>query len=197
MQEQEIRAQLKKAATFFEQQQAGYRTWGHVTVLQIAHRISKYELLITKENCNLATLTDEDILSLNSDSIYTKIFNKRKNINTILITQQEYGSALAEEVPPILDDQAQLLGVSIKLAKQDCDILNALKGRYAAQLPNKKCICLGTSIEEAYVAAQLLEKTAKAFIEAKHLGGAKSINKIEAWLMQQFYQLKYSKQATK
>ncbi|MEZ5054700.1 MAG: hypothetical protein R2807_08095, partial [Chitinophagales bacterium] len=69
--------------------------------------------------------------------------------------------------------------------------------RYAAILPNGDSICLGIHLDDAYVAAQLLEKTSKAFVEAKYLGGAKSINRIEAWLMQQFYQLKYSKEAKK
>jgi hypothetical protein len=43
----------------------------------------------------------------------------------------------------------------------------------------------------------LLGKTSKDFVEAAYLGGAKSINRIEAWLMHKFYMLKYSKEAQK
>jgi len=42
---------------------------------------------------------------------------------------------------------------------------------------------------------QVLEKAGKAFIEAKFLGGAKSISKFEAWMMHKYYLLKYSKNA--
>ena len=74
-------------------------------------------------------------------------------------------------------------------------VLNTSNSKYGYKFGNS--ICLGSSIDDAYVAAQLLEKTSKAFVLAKYLGGAKSINKIEAWLMQQFYQFKYSKEAKK
>jgi hypothetical protein len=118
-------------------------------------------------------------------------------VGVVLITQQRYASKVKKEIPPILDDQAQLLGVSVRVAASPEEIIKALKGRFAAILPDGKSICLGSNIEEAFVAAQLLEKTSKAFIEAEVLGGAKSINRIEAWLMQKFYQLKYSKEAKK
>ena len=81
--------------------------------------------------------------------------------------------------------------------KNEQNIPCALKGRFAAILKDGNSICVGNNLEEAYVAAQLLEKTSKAFVEAAHLGGAKSINRIEAWLMHQFYKLKYSKEAKK
>jgi ribulose-5-phosphate 4-epimerase/fuculose-1-phosphate aldolase len=113
------------------------------------------------------------------------------------VTQQQYAAQVKEEIPPILDDQAQLLGVTVRIAKTDADLLKALSGRYAAIGSNGISTCIGSSIEDAYVAAQLLEKTAKVFVEAKALGGAIPINRIEAWFMQQYYQLKYSKEAGK
>jgi hypothetical protein len=48
-------------------------------------------------------------------------------------------------------------------------------------------------MEEAFIVAQVLEKTCKAFIEAEFLGGAKGINKFEAHLMHKIYLMKYSK----
>lgn len=189
---------LLNAAQYFKAQSEGYKTWGNVNVLQIAFRISNAEFLIIDENKSLEEITVDDIhLQSSSSNIFGQIFSSRKKINTILITQQEYASQLQEEVPAILDDQAQLLGVSIRLAKNETQIAKALSGRYAAILPDKKSICIGTSLDDAYVAAQLLEKTSKVFIEATHIGGAKAINKIEAWLMQQYYQFKYSKEAVK
>ncbi len=198
MNKQEAINSLLPANCFFKTQSEGYKSWGHVNVLQLAVRISATEFLVTDANKPLGGITSADIqLQTFSSSLFGQIFSSRKKINAILITQQEYASQLLEEVPAILDDQAQLLGVSIRLAKNESQITKALSGRYAAILPDKKSICLGTSIDDAYVAAQLLEKTSKVFIEAKYIGGAKAINKLEAWLMQQYYQFKYSKEAVK
>lgn len=189
--------QLLDASDYFEQQSAGYKSWGKVEVLQIAMRLENNEIVSTPNNKSISSLTKEDIITENTNAVFSKIFSKRKKVQVILITQQEFASQVKEEIPPILDDQAQLLGVSVRVAKDENDILHSLNGRFASILSDRKSICLGTSIDDAYVAAQLLEKTSKAFIEAKYLGGAKSINKIEAWLMQQFYQFKYSKEARK
>ncbi|MFX9061574.1 hypothetical protein ABTN34_17165, partial [Acinetobacter baumannii] len=93
-------------------------------------------------------------------------------------TRQEYGSAIREEIPPILDDQAQLLGVSVRVAevsdaaKAISKTIAALGSRYAAVCSDGKCICIGGTLDDAYIAAQLLEKTSKAWQEAKYLGGA-------------------------
>jgi L-fuculose-phosphate aldolase len=197
MNKQEAIQQLLNASIFFEQQSAGYKSWGKVEVLQIAMRLEHNEIIYTVKNKSLTALTEQDIIIENTASVFSKIFSKRRKVQVILITQQEFASKVKEDIPPILDDQAQLLGVTVRVAKNDDDILHALNGRFASILPNGNSICLGNSIDDAYVAAQLLEKTSKAFTEAKYLGGAKSINKFEAWLMQQFYQFKYSKEANK
>ena len=197
MNKQEAIQLLLKAADFFEQQSAGYKSWGKVEVLQIAMRLDNNEIITTPKNKALSSLTAQDIVVAAHDTVFSKIFSKRKKVQVVLITQQEFASQVKEEIPPILDDQAQLLGVTVRIAKNDDDIIDSLNGRFASVLLNGNSICLGNSIDDAYVAAQLLEKTSKAFVLAKYLGGAKSINKIEAWLMQQFYQFKYSKEAKK
>jgi ribulose-5-phosphate 4-epimerase/fuculose-1-phosphate aldolase len=186
------------AADYFKIQSAGYKTWGKVEFLQIAIRQPNNQYLLTDASKALSEIKENDIQLLNdTHSIFGQLFSKRKNINVILITKQEYASQVKEEIPPILDDQAQLLGVTIRVAKNDAAILHSTNNRFASILPNQQSICIGATLEDAFVAAQLLEKTSKAFVEAKVLGGAKSINKIEAWLMQKFYQFKYSKEASK
>jgi L-fuculose-phosphate aldolase len=72
--------------------------------------------------------------------------------------------------------------------------VKALKGRNAALMANHGAVCVGGDIDEAFVVCQVLEKACKAFIEAEFLGGAKSINKFEAWMMHKYYLKKYSKQ---
>lgn len=198
MNKQEIQSALLSAAGYFNAQSEGYKSWGHVNVLQAALRTNSTGFLVTDEKKQLPDITVNDIRSGSSaDTLLQPIFANRKKVSAILITRQQYASQLTEEVPAILDDQAQLLGVSIRIAANENGIVKALSGRYAAILPNGNSVCIGHSLEDAYVAAQLLEKTAKTFIEAKHIGGAKAINKIEAWFMQQYYLFKYSKEAVK
>lgn len=189
---------LLSAADFFAAQSAGYATWGKVEVLQVALRLDGTNYLLTAPGKPLAELTDADISSHSGgDTLYGELLAKRKKVQVILLTRQEYAAQVKEEIPPILDDQAQLLGVSVRVMQNEKKILSALSGRYATILGSGNSLCLGNTLDDAYVAAQLLEKTAKAFVLGKALGGAKSINKIEAWLMQQFYLLKYSKAAEK
>jgi len=198
MNTQQAIKQILNAHHYFEQHSAGYKSWGKVEVLQIALRLNNGDVLLSNSSKKIHALTESDIeINPQKDTIFRQLFSDRKNVNAIFITRQEYASQVKEEIPPILDDQAQLLGVSIRLAKNENQIKKSLCGRYAAILPDATSICLGSGLEDAYVAAQLLEKTSKAFIEAKALGGAKSINKIEAWVMQQFYRFKYSKEAKK
>lgn len=184
---------------------AGYRSWGAVTVHRVAVRDGQFLYTVPADR-DPASLTESDIASL-GDSIEEKmiadIFAKRKNINCIFITHQEYASTVKEEIPPILDDQAQLLGVSVRLADVHVaigatgKILSALKSRFATVCSDGRCICIGGTVDDAYIAAQLLEKTSKAWQEAKYLGGAKSINRFEAWAMQMYFQFKYAKEAKK
>jgi ribulose-5-phosphate 4-epimerase/fuculose-1-phosphate aldolase len=183
---------------------AGYESWGKVTIQRIAIR-DGHEILSTPLGISLATLTDVDLkkaTNCEEDKAITAIFAHRPQINCILITHQEYASAVREEIPPILDDQAQLLGVSVKVAEMNKSdaikhVLRALRSRFAAICDDGRCICLGGTVDDAYIAAQLLEKTSKAWTEAKYLGGAKSINRFEAWAMQMYFQFKYAKEAKK
>ena len=75
--------------------------------------------------------------------------------------------------------------------------VKALKGRNAALMANHGAICVGRTLDDAFVACVVLEKACKAFIEAEFLGGAKSINIFEAHIMHQYYLMKYSKQKEK
>ncbi len=183
---------------FLIQHQQGYSTWGKVDVLEIAIRVEEGGYVFVPNKTDWPSIKAEELVHhKNENSVYQNIFCVRKKIQVILKTRQQFASQVKEEIPPILDDQAQLLGVSIRLANSEQKIIQAIKNRYAANVLDGTSICIGNTLEDAYVAAQLLEKTSKVFVEAKALGGAKPINKIEAWFMQQYYLLKYSKEAEK
>lgn len=197
-----------ETTTFIEQlnqletNSESYKSWGEVTILDASIRLdNKHFLRIRKTPKG----EESAVIEINNKkSLHANIYRRKPKINAILITRQTNASQITCKIPPILDDQAQLLGPNLKYVdlkgKVDSfvrQIMWGLNGRYATQLSNGQTVCIGNSLEDAYVAAQLVEKTAKAFLEAKHLGGAKAINIIEAWLMHKFYILKYSRESEK
>jgi hypothetical protein len=197
MTRQEAIHTLLSVPDFFAHHGAGYSSWGKVTVREAAVRFDQNQFVFLAFSDHQIPTEKDVLINPAEQKNIAALFAHRKRIDVILVTEQLYAAQVLEEIPPILDDQAQLLGVSVRVAKTENEVVKSLKGRFAAILPDQKSVCLGHSLEDAFVAAQLLEKTAKVFIEAKVLGGAKPINRLEAWVMQQYYQLKYSKEASK
>lgn len=193
------------------------RTWGNVSV-----RVDENNMLITPSGRKYEEITPDDIVLVNIQTskyegtikpssehkLHSEIYRTRSEINAVIHTHQMNASTCAaarREVPPILDDMAQIIGTSVRVApyalpstrKIVKGTVKALKGRMAALMANHGAVCLGRDIEEAFVVCQVLEKACKAFIEAEFLGGAKHINKFEAFLMHQIYLKKYSVQDKK
>jgi L-fuculose-phosphate aldolase len=192
-------------------------TWGNISL-----RLDDHLMVITPSGREYETMVPEDIVivdylthkyegALKPSSEYklhTEIYRSRKNINAVIHTHQMNASTVAaarREVPPILDDMAQIIGPSVRCADYALPntkkivraTVKALKGRFAALMANHGAVCIGRDMQEAFVACEVLEKACKAFIEAEFLGGAKGISKFEAHLMHQYFLMKYSKQKKK
>ncbi|MCG8309527.1 MAG: class II aldolase/adducin family protein [Cytophagales bacterium] len=192
-------------------------TWGN-----ISFRIDDTLMAITPSGREYETMVSDDIVIVNyrdhsyegdvkpssEYKLHTEIYRTRKNIHAVIHTHQMNASTVAaarRDVPPILDDMAQIIGPTVRCADYALPntkkivqaTVKALRGRYAALMANHGAVCIGRDMKEAFVVCQVLEKACKAFIEAEFIGGAKGISKFEAHLMHQFYLLKYSKQKKK
>jgi len=190
------------------------RTWGNVSV-----RLNAEEMIVTPSGRSYEELTESDMVRVNYHTLkyegdikpssemklHAEIYKTRKEINAVIHTHQINASTIAttgRDIPPILDDQAQILGPSVRCApyalpntrKITRETVKALRGRNAALMANHGAVCVGRDMDEAFVCCQVLEKAAKAYIEAEFLGGAKPIGKFEAWMMHKYYVKKYSKQ---
>lgn len=217
MKENDVRIAVNEAGKKLLKEGLVARTWGNISM-----RLNEKELIITPSGRPYEALTPADMVKVNyltgkyegnikpssEYRLHAEIYKTRKNINAVIHTHQMNASTVAaarREIPPILDDQAQILGPSVKVApyalpntkKIVKSCLKALKGRNAALMANHGAVCIGRDIDETFVCCQVLEKAARAFIEAEFLGGAKSINKMEAWIMHKYYLMKYSKEAKK
>ncbi len=193
------------------------RTWGNISI-----RMDENIMLITPSGRTYEDLKPEEVVQVYIESLkyegsikpssefvlHAEVYKKRKNVNAVIHTHQMNASTLAaahREVPPILDDMAQIIGPSVRVAdyalpgtkKIVRKTVKALQGRNAALMANHGAVCVGKDMEEAFVVCEVLEKACKAYIEAEFLGGAKSINKFEAHLMHQYYLRKYSKRERK
>lgn len=190
-------------------------TWGNVSV-----RVGD-KAVITPTGADYTVLTEEDMPVVDiatgeytgekpssEKGLHIEVYRQRKDINAVIHVHSPHASTLAaarRELPPILDDVAQLIGPNVRVAdyalpstkKIVRKTMRALKGRMAALMANHGAICLGRSLDEAFLCCQVLEKGCKAFIEAEFLGGAKGINYFEAAIMHQVFLRKYSKQGKK
>lgn len=191
-------------------------TWGNISM-----RTNDGRMAITPSGLAYETLKPGEIplVSLKTGEytgpkpsterpLHREIYLRRQEIGAIIHTHSDYASTVAatrREVPPVLDDMAQLIGPSIRVAeyalpgtsKMVSGAVRALSGRMGALMANHGAICLGRDIPEAYTCAILLEKACKVFVEAEFMGGAKGIGKFEAVLMHQYYLRKYSRQGEK
>jgi len=187
-------------------------TWGNVS-----QRIGAHHMAVTPSGADYLSLTPDDIVIVNlkdgsyegakpsaEKRLHMAIYNARKDVTAVIHTHAVNASTVAaarREIPPILDDLAQIVGPSVRVADYALPgtkrtvkgALKALKGRNAALLANHGAVCVGRSMEEAFVCCEVLEKACKAFIEAEFLGGAKAIGRFDAHLMHQYYLRKYSK----
>lgn len=188
-------------------------TWGNCSL-----RINDQLMAITPSGRRYEDLTSDDIVIMDYTTLevmgdikpssekrlHARIYQTRREINAVIHTHQPHASTVAaarRELPPILDDQAQILGPTVRCAdyalpntkKIVSTTVRALKGRYAAFMANHGAVTLGRTLEEAVTAALVLEKACKAFIEAEFIGGAKPIHPIEAWMMHKVYLFLYSR----
>ena len=176
----------------------GYISWGHILIKNIFLRFENKIYEISGDNITSCTVADAKVITTDHQMSFIPTLFEDKNINYIILSEQTYASQIKKTIPPILDDQAQLLGINVRIAHHDKkSIQKALCNRFACITHDGLCISKGYNFDDTYVAAQLLEKTAKSFLLSAKIGGAKSINIVEAWLMQKFYQLKYAKEAVR
>jgi L-fuculose-phosphate aldolase len=113
--------------------------------------------------------------------LHIGIYRARKNVNAVIHTHSVFASAVSVsglEIPPILDDQVAFLGGEIKLAKhalsgsreQVANVLTALEDRSAVLLPNHGAVGTGRTMRDAFIACELIEKTARIYLLALSTG---------------------------
>jgi L-fuculose-phosphate aldolase len=135
-------------------------------------------------------------------AFFYDLFLYRKDVWTAGIFNSNYSDKVREEgktIPPILDDMCQILATKIVCAKglNISDVLDAMRGGNACHVNGVGMLVAERSLDELLTAAQALEKSAKTYLLAKRIGGAKHISKFRAWAEHIVFKNVYSVQNQK
>lgn len=144
----------------------------------------------------------------NSAELHRAIYKKRPDINYIVHTKTPAvmaASSAGKTLKPLLDDFAQLVGVSVKHAvfnpnntlKTAKKVERALRGRNAVLVENNGALCVAASEYDATAVEMVVDKGCGTYVGARLYEKIKPINPIETRLMRFIYLKKYSKQAKK
>ncbi len=146
--------------------------------------------------------------SNSSIELHRAVYKKRTDVNFISHTIDPYVvacSKMGKTLRPLIDDFAQIVGVTVKSAKYDPNnslatskkVVKKLKGRNAVLLENNGALCVAGNEFDAGAIEFITNKGAKIQISAQMFEKVEPINPIETRLMRLVYKLKYSKQAGK
>lgn len=172
----------------------------------LSHKINATEMLITKKGVDFSAITDADIEKVVIDTnstdseikLHSNIYMANNECTSICHTHPFYCSTIAEvgvKIPPILDDMAQIVGPSAKVAvsAEFNDVKKALKRRNCCLIKDDGIIATTRTLNECVTACLVLEKAGKCFIEGYSIGTPKALPTFEAALMHIVYLKKYSK----
>jgi ribulose-5-phosphate 4-epimerase/fuculose-1-phosphate aldolase len=147
---------------------------------------------------------DQEIDNLPAEAeLHREIYRRYKEVGAVIHTLLPDILAVSRtgrKVMPLLDDFAQIIGTSVRVADYDGsdratqDLTGKLKGRNAVMIRGRGALCTGPGKNDASAAVMVLDKGCKALICASLLGKVKPINFLEALLMRYIYLKKYSKQ---
>jgi L-fuculose-phosphate aldolase len=113
--------------------------------------------------------------------LHIAIYKARKNVNAVIHTHSTFASAagvVGKGIPAILLDQVICLGGEIKACggplvstpEQIDDFIRALGDRSAVLIPNHGAVGTGKTMRDAFIACELIEKTAEVYLLAVSTG---------------------------
>lgn len=169
-------------------------------------------IVITNPRIDYTDVKEDDLTFVNDKNIETLEGNFRaaavilfcairqdKNAHAAAIVDSDSTvdfSKKRKTLMPILDDLAQVCGVSIKCAQKNVasDVVAALSGqRNCCLLPEAGAVVTGRTLDEVFTATLVLDKACNAELLAESKGGTKHMSAIAAFLEHVVFKLKYSK----
>lgn len=189
-------------------------TWGNLSC-----RIDDENLAITPSGIPYENLRPENVVVTDLEgnvidsefapstelALHIAIYKEFPEAGAIVHTHSTYASVLAvcrKTLPPIVEDLAQITGGTVRCSRYAFpgteelgkNVVAAMDGhRRAAIIANHGAVAWGSTMKEALIAAEVLEKAAKIYCIASRIGTAFPVNDDEVAAMHKFYLEKYSK----
>ena len=201
---QQIVSNISKYAGMLSKE--GFTECGYLAVkadggMYITNAYSVFENL-TAEDVTFVTnktVTDLDGNFRAAALILFSVFKNNADLGAAAIVDSKSiveFSAKRKTLTPLLDDMAQIDGISVRCAKQNnaVEVIMALSGlRNACFLPEAGAVVTGRTLDEVYTAALVLDKACNCYLLAERKGGVHPHSLLNAVLEHVVYKLKYSK----
>lgn len=186
-------------------------TWGNISA-----RVDDEYMVITPSGMDYNKLFPEDMVVVNMKTfeyegrlkpsvevpVHAAVYLDRPAVNGIVHTHSTYALTMAtarKPIPPICDDQVQILGGDVRVADYTMpgskemaeSVVKALQDRDGALIANHGAITVGRTLPEAFTASQVLEKTALIYINTQSIGGPVEISRADVEFFHDFFMTKY------
>lgn len=182
-------------------------TWGNISARDPETGL----IYLTPSGMAYNTITPDDIVVMNSKAelveghrtptveklLHIGVYNKRDDVNAVIHTHPIYSQVFAclnEDIPPVIDESAQILGGTVKCAKYALpgtadlanEVVKALGDGFACLLANHGALCVGSNMDAAFLVCTVLEMTAQIDYMARCIGEPKVISDDKVKAMRDF-----------
>lgn len=190
-------------------------SWGNISV-----RVGSL-IVITPSGSNYLTLQPKDLVVLDLEgnivqgkrqpsselACHLSVYRAYSDTQAVIHTHSVYASACAtarQPIPAIIEDMAQIIGPWAPVAEYALlgtqqladNCIAAMQQNSAVLMANHGVLTRGHNLQEAFIAAEIVEKTAKVYILSKQLGTPIILDEQDVELMRSGYLEKYRKLQT-
>lgn len=129
--------------------------------------------------------------------MHVRIMNARPDVHAVIHTHpvdSQVFACLHRDIPPIIDEAAQLLGGTVKCAEYALpgsdeladNVVSALGDGAACMMANHGAVCVGKDMDSAFRVCTVLEMTAKIYHKALAIGEPEAIDDEKVSFMNDF-----------
>lgn len=195
----EIRHEIIDTCLWLKSEGLVFSTWGNISV-----RLDSGNILITPSKVEYELMTPDDLVVLAPDGtqvsgtrlstsereIHRKVMTKRQDVGAIIHMHSPYAIAAAargEGVPVISEEMCQLLGGEIPISSEFVPsdmherlgtvVSESVTDSNAILIRNHGPMCFGSTLKEAKVCCQVVEKSCKMYLHLLAAGNIHIISK--------------------
>ena len=157
------------------------------------------DVVVMDSGCNVVEGTRKPTIEA---PMHVGIMNARPDVNAVLHTHpvdSQVFALLHRDIPPVIDEAAQLLHGTVKCAEYALpgtdalaeNVIKALGDRPACLMANHGAVAVGSNIDMAFKVCTVLEMTAKIYYKALCIGNPEPIDDEKVAFMVDFVTNKY------